>query len=66
LSHIRSQAACEGKLAYVSRQEAAHDLRNKRPPGNMRPYRCKLCGLWHVGHKLEKKDVKPGGKHGRN
>jgi hypothetical protein len=59
MSHIRSQAACVGKLSYVSRQEAAHDLRNKRPAGNIKPYRCTLCGQWHVGHKLKKKDVGP-------
>ena len=41
-----------GKRAYASRAagKAAARLLAKRGYGNMRPYTCPHCDLWHIGH----------------
>lgn len=38
------------KIAYASRREAVHCLKRTRS-GGMNVYRCRHCGLWHLGHK---------------
>ena len=38
------------KIAYQSRRDAG------LAPGRYgKPYRCPRCGMWHVGHKLRRK-----------
>lgn len=42
-----------GKVAYLSRKAAklnGSKLHNGASKGRMRPYRCPVCDLWHVGH----------------
>lgn len=44
---------CERKHAYPSFGEAVH-VAVKRAPhvaGGLRPYRCPLCGCWHLTSK---------------
>ena len=44
--------ACK-KIRYDSKQEAA-----KRNPGRYgKPYPCKECGSYHVGHKPNRKSI---------
>lgn len=46
-------AFCLNKLDYPSRKDAARaakDMRRWRHKSYARPYACKDCGRWHVGH----------------
>jgi len=44
--------ACESKAVYVTRGEARQQLRGgRRMDGAMKPYRCRFCDGWHVGHR---------------
>lgn len=51
-----SLAACAQKNAYASRREAMADQRRsssrtkKQHFGQLRPYRCTVCRLWHLTH----------------
>ena len=47
------------KIPYVSHHEARRALNAHRRPsglvdtgyGSLRPYRCKICGAFHTGHR---------------
>lgn len=40
-----------GKRGYVDRQAArVAEKRARLVTGRMRPYLCKQCGAWHLGH----------------
>jgi hypothetical protein len=44
--------ACGSKAAYLSRGEARQRVRNGRHiDGAMKPYHCRYCGMWHLGHR---------------
>ncbi len=44
---------CESKRPYASFGEAVHVavLRAAHVAGGLRPYRCPLCGCWHLTSK---------------
>ena len=45
------ERACASKAAYVSRAEARALARNGRhADGQVSPYHCEFCDLWHLGH----------------
>jgi len=42
---------CGSKVAYGSRREArALQRRGRAGYVGLRPYRCRFCGHWHLGH----------------
>jgi hypothetical protein len=44
--------ACESKAVYLSRDEARQRLRAGRyVDGAMKPYHCRFCARWHLGHR---------------
>jgi hypothetical protein len=46
------ERACESKAVYVTRAEARQRLRaGRRMDGSMKPYHCRFCAMWHVGHR---------------
>lgn len=46
------ERGCTSKAAFVSRREARSWVRNgRRSDGSLDPYRCRICGLWHLGHR---------------
>ena len=45
------ERACESKAVYVSRGEARQRLRGRRMDGSMKPYHCRFCTMWHLGHR---------------
>jgi hypothetical protein len=47
---IRARA-CESKAVYVTRGEARQRMRGRRIDGAMKPYHCRFCSLWHLGHR---------------
>ena len=50
LSEDERRAACEGKDALepgVARQIAKRMRRNGKP---IQPFRCPVCGAWHIGN----------------
>jgi ribosomal protein L32 len=64
VSHIKSGSACAGKVPYVSRREAQHILRaqNKSRSGQVSVYKCGVCGQYHIGHRISKREVKAAQK----
>lgn len=60
VSHIKSAQACAGKVPYSSRREAAHELRNQKRAGSLKPYPCRECGKWHIGHQVSKSQYGEG------
>ena len=51
------QRSCLQKVAYVSRGEArnaAHAVEGCHG-GRLKPYHCRFCGGWHVGHPMVKR-----------
>jgi hypothetical protein len=48
----RVERGCTSKSAFVSRREASTMARHGRNrDGSLKPYRCRLCELWHLGHR---------------
>lgn len=63
---VTRERSCDGKTRYLQRKDAARAARtirrNGRTQGNprggerrnpdlhMRPYACRFCGMWHLGH----------------
>lgn len=51
--HVR-ESECSGKIAYENRYlanlEAKRIYFRKIIPDRVRPYQCKWCGKWHIGH----------------
>jgi hypothetical protein len=46
------ERACTSKAAYVSQREARFVSRHGRHGnGQLEPYRCGNCDLWHLGHR---------------
>jgi hypothetical protein len=46
------ERACESKAVYLSRADARSTLRNgNRFDGSLKPYHCRYCSLWHLGHR---------------
>jgi len=42
---------CTSKAVFVSRREAQTSTRrNVRSDGSLRPYHCRHCDGWHMGH----------------
>lgn len=49
--HHRSKVATCEKSAFHTRPDAKRAARYVRhKTGRMRPYRCDVCGFWHLGH----------------
>lgn len=46
-------AACQGKHGYVSPALAHQSAGRARLKKGIQVYRCKLCGLWHIGAALK-------------
>lgn len=40
---------CKSKMAWGSRNLAARAIHRKHSKDGIHPYRCFICGLWHVG-----------------
>ncbi len=52
ISEVRKALSCTGKKAYVSisiAKEAAKDFRKRVGP-RTKPYKCKYCPSYHIGH----------------
>lgn len=52
---------CTGKKGYKTRAEAKDPLwalRRRFPKMSFVMYRCKICGLWHVGHDRKYRNAK--------
>lgn len=49
----RSTSCSSGKWTYPDRAQAKTHAAKMRAAGHggLRPYRCRECGRWHVGHK---------------
>jgi hypothetical protein len=48
----RVERGCTSKSAYNSRREASTMSRHGRhKDGSLKPYRCRVFGLWHLGHR---------------
>jgi hypothetical protein len=46
------ERGCLSKAAYVSRREARAVTRHgRRFNGQLAPYHCTWCNLWHLGHR---------------
>lgn len=44
---------CDGKKAYASRAAAKDPLyaeRRRFPKLAFSAYKCRICGMWHIGH----------------
>lgn len=46
-------AACQGKHGYVSPALAHQAAGRAKMKKGIQVYRCKLCGLWHIGAVLK-------------
>jgi hypothetical protein len=47
----RIERGCTSKAIFVSRGEARSSARrNRRNDGAQRPYHCRFCDWWHLGH----------------
>ncbi len=47
------EKACTSKARFLSRGEARALIRRgwgRGAAGGLRPYRCRYCGWWHLGH----------------
>jgi hypothetical protein len=45
------ERGCTSKAMFISRREARSRVRNGRhQDGSVRPYRCRYCAWWHLGH----------------
>jgi hypothetical protein len=45
------ERGCTSKSLFVSRGEARSAARHgRRQDGSLRPYRCRTCSAWHLGH----------------
>jgi hypothetical protein len=45
------ERACSSKVGFAGRREArtaAHHGRHAH--GTLKPYSCRFCGAWHLGH----------------
>ncbi len=50
----RVERGCTSKSAFVSRREASTIARHGRHrDGSLKPYRCRFCELWHLGHRRD-------------
>ena len=49
---VAQRRGCMGKQRYPSKRMAMATARliHERHSDWMSPYRCKLCGKWHLGH----------------
>lgn len=47
----KNPRGCRNKQKYGSRKRAKKTLKERRWK-NAHPYFCRLCGWWHVGHRL--------------
>jgi hypothetical protein len=46
------ERACESKAVFISRREARSLIAHgRRVDGGLRPYRCRFCAGWHLGHR---------------
>jgi hypothetical protein len=46
------ERGCTSKVAFESRREARSVARNgRRSNGQLHPYHCRYCDLWHLGHR---------------
>jgi hypothetical protein len=41
---------CDGKKRHRSEQGAIIAIKKTASRHPMRPYRCRFCGCWHIGH----------------
>ena len=45
------ERGCTSKALFITRAEAkSSSRRNRRDDGSVRPYRCRYCDGWHLGH----------------
>jgi hypothetical protein len=50
-----AERSCTSKTMYVSRGEAKSVARQGRlQDGSLRPYRCRFCPGWHLGHRRKR------------
>jgi len=45
------ERACTSKVTYFGRREARAAAHGRHSDGQLRPYHCEFCGLWHLGHR---------------
>ena len=56
----QDRETCQSKTAYASKedaQEAGHQAR--RVGKNIREYKCKVCGCWHLTKAVKEKPKSP-------
>ena len=52
----RLERSCLTKARFVSRDEARALARHGRHrDGQLSPYHCLYCGLWHLGHRRRRR-----------
>lgn len=45
---------------YEQAEEVARRIKRRKEQKGVNPYRCPVCGYWHIGHASKK-----GKRHGR-
>ena len=50
------ERGCTSKSMFVSRRDARSQARNsRRADGQLKPYHCRFCDGWHLGHNRQRK-----------
>ena len=44
------ERACTSKAVFFSRREAKSVTRQRRIAPGLKPYHCRWCDRWHLGH----------------
>lgn len=52
-TYERVVSCCVGKHAFPNRQ-MANQVAKRAKNGGANPYKCEVCGAWHVGHSKPK------------
>jgi hypothetical protein len=51
-----TERGCTSKAIFLSRGEARTSARrNRRNDGSLRPYHCRTCDWWHLGHQRHRR-----------
>ena len=49
---LLTERGCTSKAAFVSRREARSlSSHSRHADGQVKPYHCANCDLWHLGHR---------------
>lgn len=45
---MKATTACRKKRSFVSEEHARKAIKTHRHPMDVQPYRCRVCGSWHI------------------